>query len=295
MKTFKNLLEEKKVVISDGAWGTELMKKGFKEGCPELWNITKPEEIKNIALSYAQAGSEIILTNTFGGNFLKLKKYKLEDRIIEINKRGVEISKAVSGESLVFASLGPTGEFLEPVGEITEKDMIENFTDQIKGFIEGKADGIVMETMSDINEVKCAIKAVRELSEMPVIVSMTFSKEPKGFATITGITPEKFGKFMEKEKVDAIGTNCTLSIEDFIPLVKILKEFTSFPLWVKPNAGMPQIKNGKVFYPDTPEYMAGYIKDLIGQGAKIIGGCCGTTPQHIKLMVRERNSIINYQ
>jgi 5-methyltetrahydrofolate--homocysteine methyltransferase len=295
MTTFKKLLEEKKVIISDGAWGTELMKIGFKEGCPEIWNLTHPEEVKKIAQSYIEAGSEIIMTNTFGGSFLKLKKYNLESQIIEINKIGVEISRAVANKSLVFASMGPTGEFLSPVGEITEKEMIENFIGQVKGFIQGKADGIVLETMSDINEVQCAIKAIRELSEMPVIVSMTFSMGPKGFATIMGITPEKFGETMEKEKVDAIGTNCTLSINDFISLVKSIKNSTSFPIWVKPNAGIPQIKNEKIFYPDTAEYMTGYIKDLIQQGAKIIGGCCGTTPQHIKLMVKERNTIIQHE
>lgn len=292
MNTFKNLLEEKKVIISDGAWGTELMKAGLKDECPELWNITHPEEIKKVALSYIQSGAEILLTNTFGGNFLKLKKYRLNDKIIELNRRGVELSKKVAGKTLVFASLGSTGEFLEPVGELTEKEMIENFIGQVKGFIEGNADGVVMETMSDINEVRCALKAIRGLSEMPVIVSMTFSKGPKGFATITGITPEKFGEIMEKENVDAIGANCTLSINDFIPLSEILKKSTSFPVWIKPNAGMPQIKNGEVFYLDTPEYMAGYAKDLIEKGAGIIGGCCGTTPRHIKLMVEERNRLI---
>ncbi len=292
MNIFKKTLDEKKVIISDGAWGTELIKMGFKEGCPELWNIDHTAEVKKIAMSYIQAGSEIILTNTFGGNFLRLKKYGLENKIIEINRRGVEISKEVSGKSLVFASLGPTGEFLEPIGEVTEKDMIKNFSGQVKGFIEGNADGIVIETMSDINEAQCAIKAIRELSQMPVIVSMTFSKDKKGFATITGTTPEKFVKIMEKEKIDAIGTNCTLSIEDFIPLVKAIKEFSSLPIWIKPNAGIPHIKDGKVSYPDTPEYMAGYIKDIIKQGAEIIGGCCGTTPEHIKLMSKERNKII---
>lgn len=294
MNTFKKLLKEKKVIISDGAWGTELMKTGFTSGCPELWNITHPEEVKKVALSYVQAGAEIILTNTFGGSFLKLKKYGLEDRIIEINREGVIISKEVAAKSLVFASMGSTGEFLEPVGEITEKEMIENFLGQVKGFIEGKADGVVLETMMDINEVKCAIKAIKELSDMPVIVSMTFSKGPKRYATITGITPEKFGEIMENENVDAIGTNCTLSINDFVSIVKILKKSTSFPVWIKPNAGAPQIKNGMVFYSDTAEYMAGYIKNLIEEGAGIIGGCCGTTPEHIKLMVKERNKLIQY-
>ena len=171
MKDWKELLDLKRVLAADGAWGTEMIKKGLKSGeCPELWNLNRPDDIKAIAKSYIDAEADIILTNTFGGNRLKLKKFGIFEKIEEINYAGVKLSKEVSNNSLVFASMGTTGEFLEPLGTITESEMVESFSVQVKSFVKGNADGILIETMSDLNEIKCAVKAVKENSTLPVVI-----------------------------------------------------------------------------------------------------------------------------
>jgi 5-methyltetrahydrofolate--homocysteine methyltransferase len=286
----KELLTKKKVAVADGAWGSELFNLGLKtRECPETWNQDFPGKVKKVAISYIEAGAEIILTNTFGGNVFKLKKYGLENKAFEINKRGVEISKEAGGNVLVFASMGPSGEFLEPAGDVTEKDMISCFRNQAAAFAAGKPDGIVIETMSDINEIKCALKGIREITGVPVAVSITYTKNPGGFFTITGITPAKAVKELEKEEISAIGSNCGSGIKDFIEITKILKQLTGIPLWMKPNAGIPHLEHGKTVYPDGPEEMAGSVNALIQAGVSVIGGCCGTTPAHIARIVMERN------
>jgi 5-methyltetrahydrofolate--homocysteine methyltransferase len=291
MSLWKTWLEKKKVLIADGGWGTELQKRGLPPGePPENWNIGRPEEVGAVALSYVEAGAEIILTNTFGGSPFKLAKVHLEGKAAEINRRGTEISKqAAGGRALVFASIGPSGEFMAPLGTVSEEDMMKGFAEQAKALAEGGADGIVVETMMDLAEAKAVLLAVRQSTSLPVAVTMTFDKGPKGFATIMGIRPEQAAADLEKAGADIVGANCGAGIDQMIDLMKRMRSATALPLWCKPNAGLPELIDGKTVYRETPEMMASKLRALVQAGANIVGGCCGTTPAHIRAFVRERD------
>ncbi len=280
----KELLKEKKILLSDGAWGTEIAKRGFEPGiCPELFNVKEAVMISEIAESYIKAGSDIILTNTFGGSPQKLAKYGLADRLDELNEAGVRLSVETSnGRALVLATMGPTGEFLAPLGLTTEAEMTESFARQVKVFAAGGADAVLIETMTDLGEIKCALKAVKEYSDFEVVCSMTFDKGVKGYATMMGITPNRAAAELEAAGADVVGANCGAGIDNIIDVARILKTATGLPLWFKPNAGLPELVEGKTVYRETPQKMASYVPGLVDAGASIIGGCCGTTPEHIR-------------
>ncbi len=279
---FKKTLDEKKVLVADGAWGTEIAKNEISRGqYPEILNLTHPEIIEDIARKYVEAGADIILTNTFGGNAFKLKKYGVEEKIVEINKRGVELSLKFANKTIVFASIGPTGQLLEPYGDMSEKDAELCFRQQAKILIDSGADGIVIETMSDIREALCALRGVKSITDKPVVVSITFNKNPSGYKTIMGTTPEECATLIEKNGATAVGANCGFGIEDFITIAKEIKSSVALPVWLKPNAGIPRLVSGKTVYPDTPQHMASFVPHLIETGASVIGGCCGTTPEYI--------------
>lgn len=292
--TFHEKLIEKKVLISDGAWGTELVKKGFGTGeCPELLNVDHPDVLLEIAESYVKAGSDIILTNTFGGNPYKLSKYGLEDRLVELNKAGLRISnEAAEGKALVFATIGPSGEFLAPLGPATMDEMTEAYSKQVRAFAEEGADGIVIESMTDLGEMTCALTAVKTNSDLTVVCSMTFDKGLKGYATIMGVKPEDAARTLGDEGADAVGTNCGWGIEEMIDVARIMRPVTGLPLWVKPNAGIPELVEGETVYRHTPEFMAKFIPDLIEIGVSIIGGCCGSTPEHIRKMRETVDAVV---
>ena len=283
---FQDKLRKKKVLVSDGAWGTELAKKGFGAGrCPELLNVEHPEVLHEIAASYVAAGSDIILTNTFGGNPYKLSKYEVEDRLEELNEAGVRISKEAAGDNaLVFGSIGPSGEFLAPLGLITEEEMTAAFLKQVKAFIAGGADGVLIESMTDLGEILCALRAVKDNSDFLAVCSMTFDKGLKGYATMMGVKPVDAVRSLEDAGADVIGSNCGWGIEEIIDVAQIMRPATELPLWFKPNAGMPELVDGTTVYRHTPEFMAMRIPDLIDAGASIVGGCCGSTPEHIRKM-----------
>ncbi|MCD6231095.1 homocysteine S-methyltransferase family protein [Candidatus Aerophobetes bacterium] len=288
MKKWKERLLSKRVLVIDGAWGTEMMKRGLKAGePPELWNLNRPEDIKTIAKAYREAGADIILTNTFGANSFKLKRAGIICDVKKINRRGTELSREVCEDSLVFASIGPTGEFLKPLGTVSEEEMIACFEEQVEGFIEGGADGVIIETMADLNEAKCALRAVKKCSSLPVGVSMTFNKGERGYTTIMGVTPKRAIEELEKAGADIVGSNCGAGIENMVEIARIIRPVSHLPLWIKPNAGVPQLKEGKTVYPETPEEMARFVPDLIKIGVSMIGGCCGTTPEHIRLIAKE--------
>ena len=279
-----SLMKGKKYLLSDGAWGTQIAKHGVDSGiCPELLNIEEPEMIISIGKSYVDAGSDIILTNTFGGSPQKLAKYGLEDRLEELNEAGVRLSvEASNGRALVLGSIGPTGEFLAPLGIITETEMIESFARQVKSFISGGADSVLIETMTDLGEMKCALVAVKDNSDFEAVCSMTFDKGVKGYATMMGVTPDRAAVELEEAGANVVGSNCGSGIENIIEVARIMKPSTGLPLWFKPNAGLPELVDGKTVYRETPEEMASRIPELADAGAKIIGGCCGTTPDHIR-------------
>ena len=280
-------LHEKEVLIADGAWGTELIKKGFPPGeCPENLNLEEPGIIREIAESYRRAGADIILTNTFGANRFKLERAGLSDKTEEINRRGVEISRQAAGDAFVFASLGPTGQFIRPLGNISADEMISCFREQIEGFVRGGADGIIIETMSDMEEAKCALAALKDAgSEMTSAVTFTFQKGAGGFATVMGVTPRRMVEELG-DSADLIGANCGSGIDGFLELVPHLRELTPGHLWIKPNAGQPVLKGGQIIYGESPAGMAEAAASLAPYGVKVLGGCCGTTPGHIKELRR---------
>ncbi|MFC1537879.1 homocysteine S-methyltransferase family protein [Candidatus Latescibacterota bacterium] len=283
MMKLKKLLAEKKYLVSDGAWGTQIAKYGLDSGiCPELFNVEEPDMLRTIGESYVDAGSDIILTNTFGGSPQKLSKYGLENRLEELNEAGVRLSvEASNGRALVFASIGPTGEFLAPLGLTTENEMIESFARQVKAFEAGGADAVLIETMTDIGEITCALKAVKDNSDLEVVCSMTFDKGVKGYATMMGVTPDRAAAELEEAGADVVGSNCGSGIDNIIEVARIMKPSTDLPLWFKPNAGLPELVSGETVYKETPEEMAARVPELIEAGANIVGGCCGTTPEHI--------------
>ena len=272
-------------MLSDGAWGTLLQAKGLKPGeCPELWNITHRNEILDIAKSYIDAGSDIIETNSFGGSIIKLSQYGLSARVREINEAAAAISREAAGkDKLVAGSVGPTGKMLV-MGDITEEELYNAFSEQSKALENGGADIIIIETMTAIDESALAVRAAKDNTNCTVILTMTFSKTPKGeYRTMMGASPEEMVKVAKTEGADIIGSNCGNGIADMIGIVKAIRSIDAYiPVMIQANAGMPELIDGKTVYRESPELMASYVDELVKAGSNIIGGCCGTTPEHIR-------------
>jgi 5-methyltetrahydrofolate--homocysteine methyltransferase len=282
-------LNQGKVLLSDGAWGTLLQEKGMLPGeCPELWNITHRGDVKDIALSYLKAGSDIIETNSFGGSRLKLSQYGLGDRTTELNIAAASITREVAGlDKHVAGSIGPTGKMLI-IGDVTEEELYEGFREQAVALEKGGADIVIIETMSAIDEASLAVRAARENTSCTVIVTMTFARDMKGdFFTMMGVSPSDMVTSMKEAGAHIVGTNCGNGIEDMINIVREIRICDeTIPVIVQANAGVPEYMNGKTVFRESPLMMASYIPEIIKAGASIIGGCCGTTPEHIKEMAK---------
>lgn len=278
-------LAQKRILLSDGAWGTFLQATGLKPGeCPELWNITRKNDIVKIAEAYLEAGSDIIGTNSFGGSIFKLSQYGLGDRVFELNKAAASISREVAGDSgHVAGSIGPTGKMLI-MGDITEDELYDAFREQSVALEKGGADIIIVETMSAVDEASLAAKAARENTKCTVIVTMTFESSPNGeYRTMMGVTPSEMVAAMKEAGAHIIGSNCGNGIENMIGIVKEIRRVDSLiPVMIQANAGIPELIDGKTLFRESPEKMASYVPALIEAGADIIGGCCGTTPAHIR-------------
>ena len=283
---WKTLLKQQGVLVSDGAWGTQLAERGLPAGAvPETWNADHPDAVEAVARAYVEAGSSVILTNTFGGSRLKLAKAGLADRVADLNRRGVEISRRAAGDrALVLASIGPTGELLAPLGTLGRDEFIDGFAEQIAACIEGGAHGVCIETMAALEEAEAALLAARQVAAMPVVVSMTFSQGPKGFATMMGVRPEQAAAALTDAGADIVGSNCGNGIAGMIEVARGFRAATDLPLWLKPNAGMPRLVGDKTVFPESPDEMAGKVAALVEAGANFVGGCCGTTPAHIRAM-----------
>jgi len=277
-------LIEKKTVILDGGMGTELMKRGFSQGeCPEKWNIEKPDVLKSIHQSYFEAGSDVVLTNSFGGSQLKLSSYGLDEQCYELNRQAGLLAHAVKTDGkFVAGSMGPTGKFLWPQGDYTESEFEDAYGVQAKGLADGQVDFILIETQYDIKEALCALRAARKNASCPVFVTMTFETYPRGFFTMMGNSVSQCITKLEEENVLVIGANCTLDSEDMAELIKSMRESTSLPLIAQANAGKATLSSdGEVSYSQGIENYAKYVPQIIDNGASLIGGCCGTDPGYI--------------
>ncbi|MBW1935307.1 MAG: homocysteine S-methyltransferase family protein [Deltaproteobacteria bacterium] len=278
-------LIKQRVVLLDGGMGTELIKHGFPQGaCPEEWNVEKPEVVKKIHTSYFEAGSDVVLTNSFGGNKIKLASHGFEERCYELNRAAAAIADDVKPEGkFVAGSMGPTGKFLKPQGEFTPEEFEEAYAEQAKGLSDGHCDFLVIETQYDLREALCALRGARKVTELPVFVTMTFNRNPRGFFTLMGNSVDQCLEEFEKQEVPVVGTNCTLNSADMADLVKILREKTSLPLIAQANAGQPRLsKDGEVSYSQGMEDYVSYIPQMVENGANLIGGCCGTNPDYIQ-------------
>lgn len=282
--TLSQLVAAGKTLVSDGAWGTLLQAKGLQAGeCPELWNVTHPDEVASIALAYIEAGADTVETNSFGANRFKLKNFGLEDRVYELNMKAAELSrKAAGADKYVLGSIGPTGKMLI-MGDVTEDELYEAFKEQAMALYEGGADALVIETMTAVDEAAIAVKASRENTPCEVICTMTFDRTVTNeYFTMMGVSPTEMAETLTAAGATIIGANCSNGIKGMIEVTKeIRKVDKNIPILIHANAGMPELQNGCTVFPESPEMMAGHVAELVDAGANIVGGCCGTTPEHI--------------
>jgi 5-methyltetrahydrofolate--homocysteine methyltransferase len=283
----KEAVQSGRTLVSDGAWGTFLQQKGLQGGeCPELWNLTHPDVVQEIARSYVDAGADMIQTNTLGGTSIKLEHFGLADKVTEINEAAARLSREVAGDNpWVIASVGSTGKMLL-MGDVTEEELYEAFKTQALALEKGGADAVCIETMTDTDEALLAIRAAKENTALEVICTFTFNPIGENeFRTMMGITPAEVAIDCINAGADIIGTNCGHGLETMINIVAQMRKVApDIPILVQANAGIPEFKNGEVVYPETPEQIKPFIPQVIRAGANIIGGCCGTTPAHIAVI-----------
>jgi methionine synthase I (cobalamin-dependent) len=275
-------LTKDKVILSDGAVGTELMKLGLKPGNSTAeWNLIKPDCVRAVAASYVETGSEIVLTNTFGANRFQLESYGLAEKTVELNRRGSELTReACAGKAMVSGCLGPSGK-LFIMEEVTEKALYESFLEQAVAQKEGGADLFAVMTMTDVGEMEIAVRAAA-FTGLPVIASMTYEYKNGEYRTIMGHTPEQAVKAAVAAGACAIGANCGYGLDNYVELAPILRGLTDLPVYIKGNAGLPELVDGKPVYRMGPDDFASYAPKLLENGVTIIGGCCGTGPDYIK-------------
>jgi 5-methyltetrahydrofolate--homocysteine methyltransferase len=279
---------EKGILISDGAMGTMLQGKGLTDGgAPELWNVENPTAIEEVLEEYAAAGANLITTNTFGGTRGRLQMHGLEDRLFELNKAGAEIARKVADRHpgcFVMGDVGPSGELMEPMGTMTIDEAKALFADQIKALVAGGVDAILIETMSDLQEVEAAVRAAKEIApNLPVIVTFSFDTNLR---TMMGVKPAVAVKTLAAEGVRIIGANCGRGVDEMRVIAKELTEARPDGVFIitQSNAGLPKLVGGDFVYDGTPEEMAKYAVDMKELGVNVIGSCCGSSPAHTKAM-----------
>jgi 5-methyltetrahydrofolate--homocysteine methyltransferase len=284
-KEFLERVAGGEILVSDGAMGTMLMSYGLKPGePPESFNLSQSSVLESIAQAYLDAGADIIQTNTFGGSPLKLALYGLDARTEEINRSAALAVERVAGDFVfVSGSCGPSGKLIKPYGDTESDTMYKSFKRQIAALIHAGVDIICVETMTDLTEAALAVKAAKAIDpSVPVMATMTFDPTPKGFFTVMGISVKQAAEGLEDAGADIVGSNCGNGIENMIEIARGFKTYATLPIIIQSNAGIPQMDGAKTVYPETPEFMAEKAKELAHLGISIIGGCCGTTPEHIR-------------
>lgn len=274
-------------LVGDGAWGTQLMQRGLPEGRPPEWfALERPEVIEEVARLYVEAGADLVTTDTFGGNAFRLALYGLEGEHGRINRQAVEaVRRAVAGRALVSASVGPSGRLLEPYGDLSLQALERAFAEQIAVLAEAGADLVCVETMSDLDEATAAVRAAKQVApHLPVMATMTFERSRRGFFTVMGTGVEAAASGLAAAGADVIGSNCGTGIEDMVEIARVMAPVSSLPLAFQPNAGLPETCDGVLVYRQTPEQLAARVPELLALGVAIVGGCCGTTPDHVRTL-----------
>jgi len=295
MSSFSERIGNGEILLGDGALGTMLIQRGLKAGeCPETWNIEDPETLTDIADLYVGAGSDIVSTNTFGGHPLKLAQYYLEDKTEEVNKAGVRaVRKAAKGRAFIAASCGSSGKLLKPYGDTDPEIIAEGYNRQIAALLGEGVDIIYFETMIDLSEAILGVKAAKSIAPgIPVCATMTFDFTPRGFFTVMGNSVEQAARELENAGADVVGSNCGNGIENMMRIAAEFKKHSDLPILIQSNAGLPVVRGDDLEYPESPDFMSGGIRIMLDMGVNIIGGCCGTTPEHIAAF---RSVIDNYR
>ena len=293
MASLRERLGARRLLVADGAWGTRLQERGLEPGeCPELWNVTRPQEVRAVAEAYLAAGSDLILTNTFGGSPLMLRRHGLEERTEELNAAGARLSlEASGGRALVAASVGPTGELPAPLGTASEAELEEAFRRQVRALLQAGVRILCVETMIDLTEACCAVRAAkraaRELgAAVEVMATLTYGPTPSGYRTAMGVDIPQTVEALTRAGADVLGSNCGNGIEQMLPIAAAFRTLTALPLLVQANAGLPVLEGGRTVFRQGPEDMARHVPALMRAGASILGGCCGTGPAHIAALRR---------
>lgn len=274
-------------VVTDGAWGTQLQQRGLPVGaCPDLWNLDHAEQVESVARAYVEAGSQVVLTNTFGANRYVLERFNAAAQVAEINRRGVEISRSAAGsKAKVFASIGPSGVVLM-MGQVKESDVEAAFSVQAQALAAAGADALVIETMSDPAETVLAVRAGKQTG-LPVIACMVFDSGKNHDRTMMGTTPEQAAEALLEAGADMVGSNCGQGIAGFVGICQRLHAAGDRPVWIKANAGLPQMVDGQASYAQSPAEFASFVPALVEAGAAFVGGCCGTTPDFIRALAQK--------
>lgn len=278
------------LVIFDGGLGTQIQARGLERGaCPDAWNLSHPQDIKAIHQAYYEAGSDVVTTNSFGANIFLLEKYGLGEKVRELNLAAARLAREVCPPGrFVAGSMGPTGEFLQPVGTRTCEEIRDAYRAQVTALRDGGVDIICIETMSDLEEIRAAVEAARSEADLPVCATMTFDLGKRGFRTMMGASPEQAAQVLGDAGADVIGSNCgSITILDMAALAREFRSVSTLPILAQANAGMPRLVEGRTVHPQSPEDFAAGAIPLLEAGAGLIGGCCGTTPEHIRAVVEK--------